>query len=203
MKPDTARQIGHVSKVQLQPGGLIVEGPGRAVYDATRRLEVDRLQVSRRGVECIGSGGERVLDIHHLDHPDKAYEDQDDLICVAFTSHYIAMRAEFGSHMVDGVAGENILVDHPWEIWPQSLSQNLGIVNQYTGEMSVFDLVDPTTPCVEFSRFCAQDENVATNRLGEILRFLSNGRRGFLYVLNAAHEKVAVQSGDPVFVLDS
>ncbi len=35
------------------------------------------------------------MDIHHLDHPDKEYDD-DDLVCIGFTSHYDKMRERFG-----------------------------------------------------------------------------------------------------------
>lgn len=110
-----ATRLGEVTLVQLQPQGLIIdavgETPSGSLYDAGRRVEVDRLEITTRGIEATLPGGEQVLDIHHLDHPDKAYGD-DDLVCIGFTSHYDAMRAEYGEHMVNGVAGENALIDH-------------------------------------------------------------------------------------------
>ncbi len=82
---EESHQLGVVSLVQLQPSGLIIDVPGpspiRSLYDASRRVEVDRLEISPRGIEATLPTGERVLDIHHLDHPDKAY-DEDDLVCV-------------------------------------------------------------------------------------------------------------------------
>ena len=104
---ETLRELGHVKLVQVQPSGLIIETPSGYFYDASRLLEVDRLHITSLGVEATTREGEHVLDIHHISHPDKAY-DNDDLVCIGFTSHYEAMRARFGEHMVDGIAGENI-----------------------------------------------------------------------------------------------
>ena len=142
-----------------------------------------------------------MLDIHHLDHPHKAYDD-DDLVCVGFTAHYEAMRAEFGEHMVDGIAGENIIIDYRDEVWPADLGEVLAIENQDTGEMATLEMVSFAEPCVEFSRFCARRprEKLPASRLGEILRFLGNGRRGFLLVLAPTLDVVTVRPGDRVFL---
>ena len=199
------REFGVVSLVQLQPTGLIIDAPEswpfRSFYDADRRVEVDSLQITPRGIQATLPKGETVLDIHHLDHPDKAYDD-DDLVCVGFSAHYDAMRDRFGEHMVDGSAGENILIDYPDEIWPADLGHKLAIQNQDSGEMARLEMVSFAEPCVEFSRFCAQrpHEEMSGRRLGEILRFLGNGRRGFLLVLNHALGVVTVRPGDKVYL---
>lgn len=201
-----AGQLGVVSLVQLQPSGLIIDAPEpasvRSIYDASRRVEVDRLEITPRGIEATLPSGEQVLDIHHLDHPDKAYA-EDDLICIGFSAHYEAMRDEFGAHMVDGIAGENILIDYLDEVWPEDLGNRLGIENQDTGEVAVLEMVSFAEPCVEFSRFCIQrqQEDVPARRLGQILRFLGKGRRGFLLVLNGDLDVVTVRPGDKVFLL--
>ena len=204
MSNEEARPLGVVSLVQVQPGGLIIDAPEsspvRSFYDAGRRVEVDRLEIAPRGIQATLPTGERVLDIHHLDHPDKAYDD-DDLVCVGFTAHYDAMRAEFGEHMVYGIAGENIIIDFPAEVWPADLGSALAIENQDTGDMATLELVSFAEPCVEFSRFCARNPygEISGRRLGEILRFLGNGRRGFLLLLNDALKVVTVRPGDRVF----
>jgi len=202
---DQLRPLGEVSLVQLQPSGLIVDAPEsspvRSVYDAGRRVEVDGLEITPRGIEAKLPGGERVLDIHHLDHPGKAYDD-DDLVSIGFTAHYRAMRAEFGGHMVDGVAGENIIIDYPGEVWPEDLEQRLLTENQDSGEVASFNLVSFAAPCVEFSRFCLQQPHgeLSGRDQGEILRFLGNGRRGFLLVLSSAQDRIIVRGGDRVFL---
>jgi len=207
MSSRRTRELGVVSLVQLQPSGLIIDAPEsspvESFYDAGRRVGVDRLEITPRGIQATSSKGEAVLDIHHLDHPDKAYDD-DDLVCIGFTSHYQAMRTEFGAHMVDGIAGENILIDYSDEVWPEDLGERLGIENQDTGDVAVMEMVSFVEPCVEFSRFCVQSplEKLPARRLGGILRFLGRGRRGFLLVLDQGHEAVTVRPGDKVFLID-
>jgi hypothetical protein len=202
------RRLGIVSLVQLQPSGLIIDVPKpsriRSFYDAGRRVEVDRLEITPRGIQATLPTGEEVLDIHHLDHPDKAY-DEDDLVCIGFTAHYDAMRAEFGEHMVDGVGGENIIIDYSNEVWPDDLGKVLAIENQHTGEVATFEMVSFAAPCVEFSRFCAQNQHdeIPTRLLGQVLRFLGNGRRGFLLVLDRTFDVVTVRPGDRVFLPDN
>ena len=205
MNSKEIRRLGTVSLVQLQPNGLIIDAPEsspvRSFYDADRRVEVDRLEITPRGIEAALPTRERVLDIHHLDHPDKAYDD-DDLVSVGFTAHYDAMRAEFAEHMVDGVAGENIIIDYSDEVWPEDLGGLLAIENQDTGEVARLEMMGFASPCVEFSRFCLQrpHDEVPGSQMGEVLRFLGNGRRGFLLVLDDALDIATVRPGDRVFL---
>ena len=197
-------ELGVVKLVQLQPAGLIIEKNSGHFYDASRRVEVDRLRITSRGIDAVTADGEHVLDIHHLDHPGKAY-DKDDLVCIGFTSHYNAMRARFGDHMMDGTAGENIIIGYEEEIWPEDLGQQIGIENSKTGQLAVLDMVRFAAPCAEFSHFAAQsqDQELPADELKAILQFLGNGRRGFLLVLNKSHDEVYVQPGDRVWVVGS
>lgn len=199
---EVIRELGRVKLVQLQPTGLIIQTPKGEYYDPSRRLEVARLNISLEGIEAITPSGEHVLDIHHMAHPGKAYG-SDDLVCIGFSSHYAAMRARFGEHMVDGIAGENIIIEHDQEIWPEDLGQQIGIENQETGSMAVFDLVRYAAPCEEFSHFVAQsqDKRLPADKLKSTLQFLGNGRRGYLLVLSEGQEAVNVRPGDRVFVI--
>jgi hypothetical protein len=205
MNEGAAQRIGVVSLVQVQPHGLIIDNPGsgpaKHFYDASRRVEVDRLQISKRGIEATLESGERVLDIHHLDHPDKEYDDND-LVCVGFSAHYDAMRREFGGHLVDGVAGENIIVEYAAEVWPENLGESLTIESQDTGETAVLNVVSFAAPCTEFSRYCLQRPHghVPIPRLREAVKFLGGGRRGFLVLIDAAHQPITVRPGDRVFL---
>jgi hypothetical protein len=106
--------------------------------------------------------------------------------------------------MVDGIAGENIIIDFEEEVWPEDLGQQIGIENAETGELALFDLVRFAAPCNEFSHFAAQsqDKKLPADSLKSTLQFLGNGRRGFLLVLNDTHEEVSVQPGDMVFVVN-
>jgi hypothetical protein len=197
------RELGIVKLVQVQPSGLIIETPSGSFYDASRRVEVESLCITSRGIEAITPEGEQVLDIHHLDHPDKAY-DNNDLVCIGFTSHYEEMRARFGDHMVDGMAGENIIIEYEQEVWPEDLGQQITFENTNTGSRALLDVVSFAAPCEEFSHFAAnsQHERLPAEKLKATLQFLDNGRRGYLLVLSDNQEPVTVRSGDRVFVVD-
>ncbi len=199
---ETFRDLGRVKLVQIQPDGLIIETPSGYIYDASRLAKVDRLRITPLGIEATTPQGERVLDIHHVNHPDKAY-DEDDLISIGFTSHYQAMRARFGEHMVDGIAGENIIIEYNKEVWTEDLGPQIAIENTETGQMTLLDLVCFAAPCDEFSHFAAQsqDKRLPAADLKSTLKFLNNGRRGFLLVLRDGQEAAAVQVGDRVFVV--
>jgi hypothetical protein len=198
------RELGRVQLVQVQPSGLIIETPSGDFYDASRRVEVESLCITSQGIEAITPKGEHVLDVHHIDHPDKAYGN-DDLICIGFTSHYKAMRARFGEHMVDGVAGENIIIEYEEQVWPEDLGQQIAIENTDTGRRTMLDVVSFAAPCEEFSHFAAnsQHERLPAEKLKSTLQFLGNGRRGFLLVLSDNQEPGIVRSGDRVFVVGS
>jgi len=177
---DKMRELGKVKLVQLQPSGLIIETPSGYFYDASRRLEVDRLLITTKGIEATTPNGEHFLDIHHLDHPDKAYDD-DDLVSIGFTSHYEAMRARFGKHMVDGIAGENIIIEYEKEVWTDDLGPQIAIESTDTEHRTLLDLVSFTAPCDEFSHFASQsqDKRLPAAKLKATIQFLNNGRRGF------------------------
>ncbi|GMQ77706.1 MAG: hypothetical protein BMS9Abin02_0194 [Anaerolineae bacterium] len=196
------KEIGQIKLVQLQPSGLIIETPSGGFYDASRRLEVDRLHITSLGIEAITQEGEQVLDIHHISHPGKAY-DNDDLICIGFTPHYDAMRTRFGEHMVDGIAGENILIESEEEVWLPDLGQGIAIENQDTESRTLLDLISFASPCYEFSHFAmqSQDQKLPADELKAVLQFLDKGRRGFLLVLRDGQETAFVRPGDRVFTI--
>ncbi len=193
-------ELGKVKLVQLQPSGLIIETPSGNFYDASRRVELDHLLITPKGIEATTPQGEHVLDIHHLDHPDKAYDD-DDLVCIGFTSHYEKMRTRFGEHMVDGVAGENIIIEFGEEVWVDDIGQQLAIENTDTGQKTMLDLVCFAAPCDEFSHFASQSqgERLPAADLKAVLNFLNDGRRGYLLVLSKDQESAMIRPGDKVF----
>lgn len=196
------RELGTVKLVQVQPSGLIIDTPSGDFYDASRRVEVERIQITAMGIEATTSKGEKVLDIHHKNHPDKKYVD-DDLVSIGFTSHYEAMRDRFGEHMVDGIAGENIIIEYDQEIWMDDLGQRIAIENKDTGQKAILDLGSYASPCKEFSHFAAnsQDKPLPAAELKATLQFLNKGRRGFLLGLSDDQKTVTVQPGDKVFVV--
>lgn len=201
---ENRKYLGTVKLVQLQPNGLIIEKSSGYFYDETRRVEVDQLLINKKGIEATTPNGVHVLDIHHLDHPDKEYDD-DDLVCIGFTSHYDKMRERFGDHMVYGSAGENIIIEYSDEIWLDDLGDKLAIENHQTGQMLILEQIQVAAPCEEFSHFAAQkqDERLPPRDLKEILKFLSDGRRGFLMVLPRGQGEGSVRPGDKVYIVKS
>lgn len=201
---ENRKYLGTVKLVQLQPNGLIIEKSSGYFYDESRRVEVDQLLINNKGIEATTPDGMHILDIHHLDHPDKEYDD-DDLVCIGFTSHYDKMRERFGEHMVYGSAGENIIIEFPEQVWLEDLGDKLAIENQDTGQLLVLEQIQVAAPCEEFSHFAAQkqDQRLPTSELKDILQFLSDGRRGFLLVLPEGQEDGFVRPGDKVYVVNS
>lgn len=199
---DNLRELGRVKLVQVQPNGLIIETPSGYFYDASRLVQVDSLTITSKGIEALTPEGEHVLDIHHIDHPDKAY-DNDDLVCIGFTSHYQAMRAQFGEHMVDGIGGENITIEYDQEVWLGDLGQQIAIENADTGQMARLDVLSFAAPCAEFSHFASRSQNkkLPAAELKDTLQFLGKGRRGFLLVFSEDQEPATVHPGDRVFVV--
>ena len=201
---ETLHELGRVKLVQIQPSGLIIDTPSGGFYDASRRVEVDRLFITPKGISATSPEGEQVLDIHHIDHPDKAY-DNDDLVSIGFTSHYEAMRTRFGEHMVDGAGGENIIIEYDEEVWLEDLGQLMAIENSESGHKTLFDVMDFAAPCEEFSHFAAnsQEARLPADQLKATLQFLGNGRRGFLLVMRDGQETAIVRTGDRVFTLEA
>ena len=136
---ENLRELGKVKLVQVQPSGLIIETPSGYFYDVSRRVEVEKLIITSLGIEATTASGEHVLDIHHINHPGKEYDD-DDLVCIGFTSHYVAMRERFGEHLEDGAAGENIIIEYDQEVWTDDLGQQIVIENAETGQKTLLDV---------------------------------------------------------------
>jgi len=195
------RELGTVKLVQVQPAGLIIETPEGHTYDPSRRVEVERLHITPQGIEAVTPQGERVLDIHHTAHPETRYLGGD-AVSINFSSHYAAMRARFGEHMVDGVAGENIIIEYEQEVWLPDLRQQITIENPDTGLGVLLEVKDFAAPCEEFSHFaaCSQHKRLPAEVLKTTLHFLNNGRRGFLLMLSKGQEEASVQPGDRVYV---
>lgn len=196
------KSLGVIKIVQVQPSGLIIETGSGEIYDPSRRVEVGHLQITPAGIEASTPDGEQVLDIHHSAHPETHF-DGDNSISIGFTSHYAAMRAQFGDHIVDGSAGENIIIDYDTELWLDDLGDKIGIQDPNNGRWVFMDVLNYASPCEEFSHFAAnsQETRLPAEQLKSTLQFLSNGRRGFLLALTPNQETVIVKPGDEVFVV--
>jgi MOSC domain-containing protein YiiM len=196
------RDLGHVLLTQIQPKRLIIKTPSSSTYDPSILIEVPALYISKEGIEAVTPAGERTLDVHHAAHPNTRYKGEND-VSIGFTAHYDVMREKFGSHMTNGIAGENILVEYNKEVWLDDLGGQIAIENQETGEKALLDVNKYATPCKSFSHFAAKSEwgQLSADKLKDTLDFLGNGRRGFYLSISEGQETVTVRPGDRVYTV--
>ena len=111
------------------------------------------------------------------------------------TGDYLALRERYGQHVVDGIAGETILLDAPAGFAGGDLPVSV-TVNTADGPLELLG-VRPADPCVEFSRFCLRQEPSAVvgDDVQETMVMLDGGARG--YRSSAAGEGI-IALGDTV-----
>lgn len=159
--------------------------PGRAPHREYRPealQRVDRLLVSERGNhgEWTDDTGEHsAIDVHHQDHPQSRDRKGRGGISVLGTGDYVRLREHYGPHLVDGVAGESVLVDAPdglaGSAFPADFSIRTasGLINFHLGRVA--------DPCVEFSRFCLREppSSQVSDAVRKALVDLDDGHRGY------------------------
>jgi len=202
-QPARRELIGPVVRVQVQAEPLKQGERGARWYDPTPIAEVAGLRVEPVGVRGMAANGEAtVVDVHHRDHPRSRYRGENG-ISLGFTPHYARMRAAFGSHLADGVAGENILVAAEREWTDADLAG--GVVIETAGGSVLLAPVIVAKPCVEFSKFCLGlgAAERPDRRVTETLQFLDNGVRGFYatWQPNGTERELIIRPGDRVFRL--
>jgi hypothetical protein len=170
--------LGTVVRLQVQRSRLKPGPRGSRVYDPSPLIDVDALEVGPRGV--VGRrGNERVVDVHHADHPDSRNRLLRNGLSLLPRVHYARMRERYGEHLVDGVAGESLLLDTPGPWVAADLAGDLGL-ETLEGDLLPLTGGSPASPCVEFARFCLRSGE--DGRLRTALEDLDGGTRGF-YVL--------------------
>lgn len=143
---------------------------------------VDRLLVSPRGNHgewTDADGDHSVIDVHHQDHPQSRDRKGKGGISVMGTGDYVRLRERYGPHLVDGIAGESVLVDAPdglaGRAFPErfSVRTRSGLINFRIGRVA--------GPCVEFSRFCLGEPPSAevSDAVRKALIDLDDGHRGY------------------------
>lgn len=169
--------VGTVVRLQVQRSRLKPGPRATRVYDPAPLLEVDVLEIGPAGVVGL-VGDERVLDVHHADHPDSRNRRLANGLSVLPRSHYERLRARYGAHLVDGVAGENVLLDTDGPLDEHSLAGPL-LLEVDVGHVDVVAGV-AAPPCVEFSRFAlGRDELEVDDEVRAALDDLDRGARGF------------------------
>jgi len=159
--------------------------PGRAPYREYRPeglQPVDRLLVSPRGNHGEWAGPDRehaAIDVHHQDHPQSRDRKGKGGISVIGTGDYLRLREQYGPHLVDGVAGESVLVDAADGLAEAAFPADFSI--RTASGMINFRLGRVADPCVEFSRFCLGEEAgpEVSDAVRKALIDLDNGHRGY------------------------
>lgn len=162
--------IGTVVGLQVQRSRLKPLPDKR--YEPRPLQSVVELEVGPRGCTGVTAGGERVLDVHHADHPDTRNVRLGNGISLMTLDAYAALRQRHGDHLVDGVAGESVLVDGALP-WGAELVLEVG-----QGELRLPRL-QPMPPCVGFTCFCLGREGLDTDdEVLAALEGLQGGARG-------------------------
>jgi hypothetical protein len=184
-----------IARLQIQQDPLKRGDKPYRWYDPTPIRQVERLLVDERGATGVADG-DKILDVHHVDHPKTRNHGQASGLSVGFTAHYGAMRARFGDRVADGVAGENVLVDTDEQMTHERLAA--GAFRTRDGRTVPLVDVEVAEPCVEFSRYVLGVKPGDTSQpMREPLRALMGGMRGF-YV--ALAEPVELMVGDELLL---
>jgi hypothetical protein len=190
--------LGTIVNLQVQPVDLKVGERRREQYTPATMRSVPRLLVEEAGVWGLDEAGDRIPDVHHRAHPTSKLRGTENAISFGLTSHYAAIRARFGPHLADGIAGENILIAAPEPVSLEDVAG--GLLVETTGGSVALGQVAVAHPCAPFSRYALGmgPDEPADLRVTEALRFLDGGVRGFYVAYRGAPAEIAI--GDRVFV---
>ena len=142
--------IGTIIRLQVQRSSLKLGERPRRWFDPAPLTPVSALELEDGGVVGITADGERILDIHNLRHPETRFG-SDNALSIGFTSHYEAMRERFGERIVEGIAGENLIVQTDRSFERTDLPAEV-IVETADGHAELIGM-RVIEPCVEFSRY--------------------------------------------------
>lgn len=189
--------LGRVVRLQVQAAPLKSGEKPNRVYGTAAIVEVEQLLLTPEGAVGVDGAGARILDVHNTAHPATRYTDGN-TVSFGLTSHYARMRERFGAHMMDGCAGENMLVETARPLRLEDLGGRVGLRAAAGGDVLEFATLRVALPCVEFSKFAVRNQDAAPADLKPVLQFLDEGTRGF-YVMAA--RSGAIRRGDELVAL--
>jgi len=189
--------LGRIVRLQIQRSSLKLGEKPHRVYDPAPLRAVDALTLTRDGALARADDGSMVLDIHHAAHPATRNNGGANDLSVGFTGHYDAMRARFGPHLLDGLAGESILVAATGQVPLAAVAGGLVVRRAASGAQVALDEVRVALPCVEFSRYALRSEGAEDVKAA--LQFLDGGLRGFYCTY--AGEPITIDVGDELLAV--
>lgn len=175
------KEIGCIVRLQVQTKPLKWGDGDSRVYDPRGIREVPALTLTSHG--CLGLlPDQTITDAHHRDHPlsrNRQERGSPNALSFNFTTHYQQLRQQYGNHLTDGIAGENILIatNHSWQI--EQFAQGLTI-RTHQGQLLTLSSIEVATPCVPFALFALhKPHRPSVELVKNALLFLDNGLRGF------------------------
>lgn len=171
--------IGTIVQLQIQRSSLKVTGEDGRYYDPAPIMQAASLDLDPGGVVGRDDAGSPVIDVHHRDHPMTKNRDLNG-ISIGFVTHYDLMRRRVGDHLLNGFAGENILVETDSTFTLGDLPERLFIETANGERIELID-VQVAEPCVEFTKFSLQypPSQKPDRAVTETLDFLRRGMRGY------------------------
>ena len=161
-----------IIRLQIQTAPLKAGGRGERVYDPAPLQEVEALEVGPRG--CFGLlGTERLMDVHHADHPQTRNRDLANGLSLLPPSSAAKLVALYG--LDPSLAGVAVHLDDELPAGD--------LLVETDGEPLRLTAVEPAPPCVEFSRYCLGLEPSSLEGVDQALRDLGDGVRGFYAVV--------------------
>lgn len=197
------RQIGIVKFVQIQRASLKSGERPYRIYHPAPLQQVPSLWVASDGVFGQANDASWTIDVHHAQHPASRNSGGYNGVSFNFTPHYSEIRTQFGDHLVDGCAGENILIESDSRYNLADLGKRVAFQRGVDGELVYLDALRVAAPCVEFSHYVNKSDLVTSalqaDTLKSTLQFLDAGRRGFYA---QALQPGLISTGDAVFIED-
>lgn len=171
----SAEVLGVVARLQLQRSPLKPGPAGARAYDPSPLVEVHELELGPRGAR----GPDGALDAHHAGHPQSRNRRLANGVSVLTRAHYAALRARFGDHVVDGCAGETLLLDTDGPLTEADLAGTLLLDTEEDEPLALVG-AQPAPPCVEFTRWLLQrgPDTPVDDAVEDALAFLQDGARG-------------------------
>lgn len=196
------KKIGEIVLLQVQVESIKTgTKPNQRYVPDPHLTSIPRLRINSDGVEGITAGGDVLHDVHNRTHPRTKFTGTNG-VSLGFTGHYDRMRDRFGDHMVDGIAGEGIIVRSDTQLPLEALAGGI-LIRSHDREVTLHDW-QVLNPCAPFTRFCLQfPEGEKPNReFTQALTFLENGMRGFKMVYPEGADIAEIHLGDEVFAFN-
>ncbi len=193
--------LGTVVRLQVQLDSIKTGTRPLQTYTPYEHLTaVPMLRLTADGVEGVNAAGKTLPDVHNRTHPHSKFRG-DNGISIGFTGHYAAMRERFAEHLTDGIAGENMLVEHAGIVPLEIVAA--GIVIEGDDRRIEIGPWNIAHPCAPFSKFCLgrPGDSKPDRTVTETLQFLENGMRGFVAVYNDDLGVAEIRVGDRVYVV--